>query len=120
MANRKYIGTSVIYKSYHTGHPESKRVINRGTYDMYELSNHHVPIIPEELFEKVQNARAERTNIELDAKGKPKRRGKKYSAAKIKMWYNEKAGSEETETSANHDRLKKGQAKQTDDETKIY
>lgn len=24
-------------------------------------------------------------------------KGKKYSAAKIKMWYNEKAGSEETE-----------------------
>ncbi len=47
-------------------------------------------------------------------------KGKKYSAAKIKMWYNEKAGSEETETAANHDRLKKGQAKQTDDETKIY
>lgn len=45
---------------------------------------------------------------------------KKYSAAKIKIWYNEKAGSEETETAANHDRLKKGQAKQTDDETKIY
>ncbi len=95
--NKKYIGTSVIYKSYHTGHPESKRVINRGTHDMYELSNHHVPIIPVGLFEQVQNARAERTNMVLDTEGKPKRKGNKYSAAKIKTWYNGIAGSEETE-----------------------
>ena len=83
--NKKYIGTSVIYKSYHTGHPESKRVINRGNHDMYELSNHHVPIIPANLFEQVKNERSERSNIELDAEGKPKRKAKKYSAAKVKI-----------------------------------
>ena len=85
LSYKKYIGTSVIYKSYHTGHPESKRVINRGNHDMYELSNHHVPIIPANLFEQVKNERSERSNIELDAEGKPKRKAKKYSAAKVKI-----------------------------------
>ena len=81
--NKKYIGVSVIYKTYHTGHPESKRVLNRGTHDRYELNGHHIPIIPADLFEKVQSTRAERSNIELDEDGKPKRKSKKYSAAKI-------------------------------------
>ena len=85
LSNKKYIGTSVIYKTYNTGPPESKRVINRGARDVYEANNHHVPIIPTELFERVQNERMARSNIELDAEGKPKRKAKKYSAAKVKI-----------------------------------
>ena len=85
LSNKKYIGTSVIYKTYNTGPPESKRVINRGARDVYEANNHHVPIIPTELFERVQNERMARSNIELDAEGKPKRKAKKNSAAKLKI-----------------------------------
>ena len=83
LTNKKYIGTSVVYKSYQDGHPQSKRIVNRGTHDFYELSEHHIPIIPAEIFEKAQELRKERTNVEFGIDGTVRRKAKKYTAPKI-------------------------------------
>ena len=72
----------MIYKTYQDGYPKSKRITNRGTHDIYVLNDHHIPIVPEEIFEQAQRLREERTNIELDEEGKPRRKAKKYSSAK--------------------------------------
>ena len=82
LANKKYVGASVIYKTYQDGYPKSKRITNRGTHDIYVLNDHHIPIVPEEIFEQAQRLREERTNIELDEEGKLRRKAKKYSSAK--------------------------------------
>ncbi len=85
LTNKKYIGVSVIYKSFQYGYPQPKRMINKGTHDLYEVSDHHIPIIPSDIYERAQRIKEERTNIELDAEGKPRRKSTKYSAAKIEM-----------------------------------
>lgn len=83
LTNKKYIGTSVIYKTVHLDYPHSRRVKNKGFHDIYEYSNHHIPIIPNEMFEKAQEIRKSRTNIEIDADGNVHRKSTKYSAKTI-------------------------------------
>ena len=73
----------MLYKTFQDGYPKPKRITNRGTHDIYELNDHHIPIVPDEIFEQAQRLREERTNIELDEEGKPRRKAKKYSSPKI-------------------------------------
>jgi site-specific DNA recombinase len=49
---------------------------------LYEIENHHEPIISLDLFERVQTAKAERTNIEVGEDGRKIRRRTKYSSQK--------------------------------------
>ena len=83
LSNKKYIGASEIYKTYQQGYPQAKRKTNRGTHDLCIIEDHHIPIIPKELFEAVQKEKAERTNIEYDAEGHAHRKATKYSAATV-------------------------------------
>ena len=85
LTNKKYIGTSVLYKTYKSEYPYSKRMVNFGQHDMYEVSEHHIPIIPEELFEMAQKVRADRTNVEKDEIGNTQRKAKKYTAAGLEI-----------------------------------
>jgi site-specific DNA recombinase len=48
----------------------------------YEIENHHEPVISLELFERVQTAKAERTNIEMGEDGKKIRRRTKFTSQK--------------------------------------
>ena len=82
LTNKKYCGFSVVYKTYLTGEPKTKRKTNKGEHMMVEMANHHEAIIPLELFERVQAEKASRSNIEIDDNGTPRRRSTKYSAAK--------------------------------------
>lgn len=85
LTNKKYIGTSVIYKSFQSGYPQPKRINNHGEHDVYELADHHVPIIAEEIFAKAQEARIARTNMETDDEGNKRRRKTKYSSVGIDL-----------------------------------
>ena len=49
------------------------------------ISEHHIPIIPEELFEMTQKVRADRTNVEKDEIGNTQRKAKKYTAAGLEI-----------------------------------
>ena len=66
LSNKKYCGFSVA----------------KGEKETYGYENHHEPIIALDLFEKVQAARAERTNVEIGEDGKPHRKSTKYSSQK--------------------------------------
>ena len=48
------------------------------------MKDHHIPIIPTEVFEAAQKARADRTNIEVDENGSTRRKATKYSAARVR------------------------------------
>ena len=58
LSNKKYCGSSVA----------------RSGKNPYLIKNHHEPIIILEVFERVQAAKAERTNIEIDEDGRKLRR----------------------------------------------
>ena len=90
LTNKKYIGASEIYKTYQAGYPKSKRVTNKGTHDQYVIDDHHVPIIPKEIFEEAQKKRAERTNIEIGEDGTVRRKAKKFSSVKLETGEEEK------------------------------
>lgn len=85
LTNKKYIGVSVIYKTFQEGYPKSKRVTNQGEHDIYELRDHHIPIIANEVFKKAQETRAARSNVETDADGNSRRKTTKYSSPKIDL-----------------------------------
>ena len=61
------------------GGSKPKRKTNKGEHAKYEMADHHIPIIPLELFERVQQIRADRTNIEVDADGNRRQKKTKYS-----------------------------------------
>lgn len=82
LKNKKYCGFSVAYKTYSEGEPKSKRKINKGEHAIVEIANHHEPIIPLELYEKVQQEIIARSNIEIGEDGTKKRKSTKYSAKK--------------------------------------
>lgn len=92
LENKKYIGTSQIYISFQLCYPNPKTITNRGQHDIVESSGHHIPIITEKIFAAAQKAREARTNIELDEEGKPRRKTKKYSAAKVELELPEQQG----------------------------
>ena len=78
LSNEKYIGNVIAGKTFRQEFPSSKRSINKGQYKMYQITEHHEPIIDHDLFDKVQQMRKERSNIQID-KGKAIRKSTKYS-----------------------------------------
>ena len=79
LKNKKYCGFSIVYQTFMDGYPTPKRITNIGYHPKYEIAEHHIPIIPLELFERVQQVRADRTNVEVDADGNRRRKKTKYS-----------------------------------------
>jgi site-specific DNA recombinase len=56
LANTKYYGTAVIFKT-HTPEYKAKRKVNDGEVNSYAAEGNNDPIIPEELFNRVQEER---------------------------------------------------------------
>ena len=81
LANTKYYGTSVIFKT-HTPEYKAKRKVNDGEVNSYATEGNNEPIIPEEVFDRVQEERSRRSNIEVGEDGVKKRKSTKYSAKK--------------------------------------
>lgn len=79
LANTKYYGTAVIFKT-HTPEYKAKRKVNAGVVNSYALVDSNEAIIPEEMFNRVQEERSRRSNIEVGADGVKRRKSTKYSA----------------------------------------
>ncbi|SDN03768.1 recombinase family protein [Acetanaerobacterium elongatum] len=81
LTNTKYYGTAVIFKT-HTPEYKAKRKVNDGEVSSYAAEGNNEPIIPEEMFNRVQEERTRRSNIEVGEDGVKRRRSTKYSAKK--------------------------------------
>ncbi len=81
LTNTKYYGTAVIFKT-HTPEYKAKRKANEGEVISYAAEGNNDPIIPEKMFDQVQEERSRRSNIEVGENGVKKRKSTKYSAKK--------------------------------------
>ena len=79
LTNTKYHGTAVIFKT-HTSVYRAKRRTNDGEVDKYAAKGNNEPIIPEEMFNRAQEERSRRSNVEVGADGVKRRKSTKYSA----------------------------------------
>lgn len=82
MSNEKYIGNVIAYKTYNEGYPESKRLFNKGEKDKFVAIGSNPAIIPEEIFNKVQEEKATRSNIVRNDTG-IERKSTHYSSRKV-------------------------------------
>lgn len=80
LANEKYVGDVMIYKTYCPEYPKSTRIRNQGEKERYAISNHHPAIIAREIFDSVQAEKKRRSNIAFDENGAAYRKGTHYSA----------------------------------------
>ena len=81
LTNTKYYGTAVIFKT-HTPEYKAKRKVNDGEVNRYAAEGNNEPIVPEEIYNRVQEERTRRSNIEVDEDGVKRRKSTKYSAKK--------------------------------------
>jgi len=63
LTNEKYIGDALLQKTYTVDILEKKRESNRGQVPKYYVENSHEGIIPKDIFLKVQEEIARRTNL---------------------------------------------------------
>ena len=80
ITNEKYIGDIKTHKTFMGDYPNTRRFTNRGEHEQYYISSHHPAIIDKETFKLVEKIRKERSNMEIDSYGFPKRRKKRYSS----------------------------------------
>ena len=78
LSNEKYAGDSVYGRTTGAEYPAMKRVMNNPT-EIFRSENHHPPIIEKARFDRVQEMRELRSNIEVDEHGRKVRKGTHYS-----------------------------------------
>ena len=79
LTNEKYIGTSMVYKTYCGDYLHKRRITNRGELRKCYVPEHHPAIISKEDFEKVQAEIQRRSNIVRLKDGSVKRKTSHYS-----------------------------------------
>ena len=62
LANEKYMGDALLQKTYTVDFLTKKKVMNRGIVPQYYIEDDHEPIIPKELFHRVQEEKARRAS----------------------------------------------------------
>lgn len=63
LSNEKYMGDALLQKTYTVDFLTKKKVMNRGIVPQYYIEDDHDPIIPKELFYRVQEEKARRASI---------------------------------------------------------
>ena len=63
LVNEKYMGGDLLQKSYTVDFLTKKKVMNKGIVPQYYVEDDHEPIIPKELFHRVQEEKARRASI---------------------------------------------------------
>jgi len=63
LRNEKYMGDALLQKTYTVDFLTKKKVMNRGIVPQYYIEDNHEPIIPKELFHRVQEEKARRASI---------------------------------------------------------
>lgn len=63
LINEKYMGDALLQKTYTVDFLTKKKVMNKGIVPQYYVEDDHEPIIPKELFHRVQEEKARRASI---------------------------------------------------------
>lgn len=63
LSNEKYMGDALLQKTYTVDFLTKKKVKNQGIVPQYYIEDDHEPIIPKELFHRVQEEKARRASI---------------------------------------------------------
>ena len=81
LVNEKYMGDALLQKTYTVDFLTKKKVMNKGIVPQYYVEDDHEPIIPKELFHRVQEEKARRASIyRADTKKKNVEIKGKYSS----------------------------------------
>ncbi|MFQ6969833.1 MAG: recombinase family protein [Enterocloster aldenensis] len=84
LSNEKYMGDALLQKTYTVDFLTKKKVVNRGLVPQYYIEDDHEPIIPKELFHRVQEEKVRRASIYRPAAKKKGAEVKsKYSAKDV-------------------------------------
>ena len=67
LRNEKYMGDTILQKSYTADFLSKKRVMNDGTIQMYHIEEDHEPIIDVEIWEDVQSRPLKQCSRSLNA-----------------------------------------------------
>lgn len=78
LSNEKYVGDSVYGQTVVAEYPNMKQVRN-SPGEIFRSENHHPPIINKPSFDRVQEMRKTRSNIELNEQGNKVRKITHYS-----------------------------------------
>lgn len=80
LKNEKYMGDALLQKTYTVDFMTKKKVVNNGIVPQYYVEDDHEPIIPKELFYRVQEEMARRASICKSAVTRKKNQKSKYSS----------------------------------------
>ena len=80
LRNEKYMGDALLQKTYTVDFMTKKKVVNNGIVPQYYVEDDHEPIIPKELFYRVQEEMARRASMCKSAVKKKKNQKSKYSS----------------------------------------
>ena len=80
LRNEKYMGDALLQKTYTVNFMTKKKVINKGIVPQYYVEDDHEPIIPKELFYRVQEELARRASMNKSAVTRKKNQKSKFSS----------------------------------------
>ena len=80
LRNEKYMGDALLQKTYTVDFMTKKKVINKGIVPQYYVEDDHEPIIPKELFYRVQEELARRASMNKAAVTKRKDQKSRFSS----------------------------------------
>lgn len=83
LQNEKYIGDTLLQKTYTVDFLNKKRVQNNGIVPQYYVENSHPPIIPRDLYMQVQEEMVRRANLHSGEKRKKRVYSSKYALSSI-------------------------------------
>lgn len=83
LQNEKYIGDTLLQKTYTVDFLNKKRVQNKGIVPQYYVENSHEPIIPRDLYMQVQEELTRRANLHSGANRKKRVYSSKYALSSI-------------------------------------
>ena len=83
LRNEKYMGDALLQKTYTTDFMEKTRVKNNGIVPQYYVENCHEPIIPKDIFMRVQEEMIRRANLHSGANMKKRVYSSKYALSSI-------------------------------------
>lgn len=80
LRNEKYMGDALLQKTYTVDFMTKKKVINKGLVPQYYVEDDHEPIIPKELFYRVQEELVRRAAMNKSAVTRKKNQKSKFSS----------------------------------------
>lgn len=80
LRNEKYMGDALLQKTYTVDFMTKKKVINNGIVPQYYVENNHEPIIPKELFYRVQEEIMRRSSMYRPSVTRKESQKRKYSS----------------------------------------